>query len=221
MEAKKIEQAMKNLNIDMGVSFNECNSSLNKFKEKINELKMLERDPENYIYEYFSNLRNEIDIDRERFKALIDIHYLNLIDEVNNFEEECRKKNKDYKNEKIIEEIAYYEDGFKEFKKDLSVLFKNGVKKCDEVKAESEDKIIRLNQTLRVIQNTLLSNQLYLFESSETSREDNLKSEKIVVKQVNKLKINFSLNRYFKIFLNLRWQKVNILYLFCSITNPL
>jgi len=75
-----------------------------KFKEKINEFKNMHSDQ--IIYDYFFKLRNDIDIDREKIKLLIDEHYLKLIDEVNEIEATCVKESVENltKFSKLIEE---------------------------------------------------------------------------------------------------------------------
>ena len=83
----KLEKAAEDAKIDLGECFLDCKTSLINFKDILNELKMLEKDPENYIHEYFSELRNKIDLEREVAKELVDKHYLKIIDEVNKFEE--------------------------------------------------------------------------------------------------------------------------------------
>ena len=174
----KLEKAMEETKIDLGDSFFDGKTSLINFKKKINELKALEKDPENYIHEYFSELRNQIDLDREVCKELVDKHYLEIIDKVNKCEEDCKSKIKDY-NAYLI-----FEDKLKKLKEYLDVL-KINVKKWNEVRAESNNNIIKLNNKISNLQNELLLNKSYAFVPRKSTLEDNFGSLKIVSKEVN------------------------------------
>ena len=177
----RLEKSMEEAKIDLGDSFFECKTSIINFKEKINELKMLEKDPENYIHEYFSELRNQIDLERE----VSNNYYLNIIDELNKCEEVCKEKRKDYKNEDIIQNVGIFEEKFTEFKEYLDVL-KIDVKKWNEVRAETNNNIIKLNNKICDLRNELLLNKSYAFVPRKSTLEDNFGSLKIVSKEVNK-----------------------------------
>ena len=80
-------------------NFAKAKTSLNNFKQQIEKLKQLNTDNNLYIYEYFLELRNKIDIEREVSKELIDRHYLGLIEEVDKIEAECKWKSVKSKND--------------------------------------------------------------------------------------------------------------------------
>ncbi len=93
MNSFKLETAFKDINL--GKHFTAAKGALVNFKEKIEELKSFNKDGV-YIHEYFSQIRNEIDIEREVVKLKIDEHYLNLIDEVNDIKEKRKHLSKTF-----------------------------------------------------------------------------------------------------------------------------
>ena len=116
-EETLLERTYKDL--DLGESFTKSKTSLKSFKDRIDELKSLKNDSEVFLHEYFLELRNEIDIDRETAKVSIDIHFLGLIDEVEQIEAECKGKSgglgKDI-------DIKKFEIDFEKLRKDLDKL---------------------------------------------------------------------------------------------------
>lgn len=59
-----------------------------ELNEKLKEVDYLRNDPQNYVYEYFLELRNEVELRRENFKLQIDEYSNQLIDELRSYEEQ-------------------------------------------------------------------------------------------------------------------------------------
>ena len=93
------------------MNFGEMHSkALNSCKnlgKDIDQLNNMVEDPENFVYEYFSKIKNEIDIHREVTISSIQKHYEVLIKEVERYQEEFSKKSeKNLENQrKIVEEV--------------------------------------------------------------------------------------------------------------------
>ncbi|CAF0889402.1 unnamed protein product [Brachionus calyciflorus] len=62
--------------------------SIKQIKTDINELEQIKKEPESYIYEHFSNLINQADIQREQIKILIDQYFDRILDYLNLTKEE-------------------------------------------------------------------------------------------------------------------------------------
>ena len=56
----------------------------------LNQFELIYKDPADYVNDYFSNLRNQIDIERERIKLEVDKIALSLIEKINDFEIKCQ-----------------------------------------------------------------------------------------------------------------------------------
>ena len=84
--------------------------------KKIEELKDLIKDPDNFIHKHFSILRNHIDLERESAKDYIDDHFDTLITSLQNIENDCKlqKELKSYENFELefesFEERDYIEN---------------------------------------------------------------------------------------------------------------
>ena len=65
-------------------------NSLIKFELIIKEAEKVHKDPESDIYQHFAKLKNEIDLERERLKLQIDKIALDMIDQIVQYEKECK-----------------------------------------------------------------------------------------------------------------------------------
>ena len=106
MDSFKFETNFKDLNL--GKHFAAAKGALKNFKEKIEEFRGFNKDGL-FIHEYFSQLRNQIDIEREVIKLKVDEHYLKLIDEVNDIENKCLNESTDL-DESIEDEAEKFEE---------------------------------------------------------------------------------------------------------------
>jgi len=62
--------------------YEECRKEIEKAKEKVNEIGLLEKNAENYIYEYFEDIKRQVDIRREDLKFKIDTYSDQIIKSV-------------------------------------------------------------------------------------------------------------------------------------------
>ena len=76
-----------------------CNAlkSLGFAKELVNYFESVEKDPTSFIYEYFANVKNEVDLTRETLKLRIDEFYNKLITEIETYQKECNANAKSRK----------------------------------------------------------------------------------------------------------------------------
>jgi len=142
MDSFKLETTFKGINL--GKHFVAAKDALMNFKEKIEELKSFNKDGL-FIHEYFSELRNEIDIEREVVKLKIDEHYLKLIDEVNVVEDKCMGKSTDL-NRSVEDDIKTFEEKLESFRVELDKL-EIDVDNWENVREGSNDQIIDLKKS--------------------------------------------------------------------------
>ena len=109
---KLIEEKNKYINID-SVIFGENNilgrDSCKLFKDILRKAKFLSNDPAFYVDEYFSKLKNKIDLTKEQYIQMIEEHYEIIINEVIELEKECKLNAKNKVNDlaKLIEETEF------------------------------------------------------------------------------------------------------------------
>jgi len=178
MNSFKLETAFKDINL--GKHFTAAKGALVNFKEKIEELKSFNKDGV-YIHEYFSQIRNEIDIEREVVKLKIDEHYLNLIDEVNDIKEKCISKSTD-SNKSIEDEVKTFEEKLTNFRVVFDKL-EIDFDKWESVREGSNHQLKELNEKILKFKDDLLMNHIYRFESNAALFDIAIKASKIIAEQ--------------------------------------
>jgi len=95
---KQIQEALEiefcNLEISFA-SYDDCKTKLEEARKSVTEIKALEENPESYIYEYFSNIKRQVDIRREELKFKIDKSSDDIIQYVENAQSEFVKLSKE------------------------------------------------------------------------------------------------------------------------------
>ena len=142
--------------IDLGESFASAKESLKKFKVKIDELKGFNKD-DLYTYEYFINLRNDINLDGEVVKLKVDKHYLKLIDEVNKIEAKCKAESSDT-NKAIDEQVRQLDEKLQSFKSEMDQL-KLDFDDWKNIKNGSNYQVNKVNEMIKSFKNDLLLQQ--------------------------------------------------------------
>jgi len=79
-----------NLNFHLTDQGKEAKKVLKELEKCIEDIEMINNDPENYIFEYFLNIRNKIDLERERLKLSIDMISDQLMIKLNDYQKECK-----------------------------------------------------------------------------------------------------------------------------------
>ena len=167
---------------DLGSHFKESKASLAEFRKKIEEFKILQKDPYNFINDHFSKLRNEIDIEREVAKEIIDRHFLELIEEVDEMEAECKEKAELEKGSQSEISIDVFVNKFKSFKKELDLL-NIDMEHWDNVKVNSDEQIYELKGFIK-------ERELKLLLDNSQRLHNNLRIEILEVKIVTE-KVSF------------------------------
>jgi hypothetical protein len=176
--------AFKGLGIDLGKNFKKSKASLTQLKIRVEALKNLENDPDNFIYECFYKLLNQIDFEREELRARVDLHFLRLIGECDTMEMEC-KENAKTATEKYKSVLNQFEKKFINLKEDLNKL-EIDVESWDKITAESNEASIEIKRAIGNLQNDLVLNKSYSlsFSAKDITIETKVVTETIGTNQL-------------------------------------
>jgi hypothetical protein len=162
---KLIEKRNKYVNID-SVDFGENNSlgreSCTLFNEVLRKAKILLNDPAYYVHEYFSQLKNKIDLTKEQYIEMIEEKYDLIIQEVIQLENECKLNAKNKVNDlaKLIEEMEIKLNKRNESLKILNFSKNNEWKS---MRFDAAKEIKRIEDEIEKYQDNVLLNKDYEF----------------------------------------------------------
>ena len=180
---EKTELEKKYPYIDFGEEFNNSKQQLNAFKEATTRLKSSVSDSDDFVSEYFINLRNEIDLERELSMQQIDDHYELLIKQIKFIEKQCKS---DQKFEKMI---SKFDKDLKRLTDEINIP-KFDMLKWKDIKSESMSKVSDINLIIENYHHNLLRNQSLSIGSIKTELGKLLDGDIIEKKEVNLLIIN-------------------------------
>ena len=75
--------------------FEECKKGINDARANIAMIEALEKDPENYIYEYFEEIKRKVDLRREEIKSKVDSYSDEVIRSIENTKQNCVRLSKE------------------------------------------------------------------------------------------------------------------------------
>jgi hypothetical protein len=78
------------LNLHLTEKEKDANELMHKFEVIFNDFNQINKDPENYIFNYISNVRNKIDIERERLVLKINQISDDMLNRLKDFQDECK-----------------------------------------------------------------------------------------------------------------------------------
>lgn len=116
--ARALESLLKKniQNIDLGEEYNSARDKCSLFGDLLDQFNKIKNDPEMRISEVISDLKNKFDLRREEMKQNIDKQILQMIDELNEFEKECKFKVASVKSDpKLDEKLKKWQINFKEW----------------------------------------------------------------------------------------------------------
>jgi hypothetical protein len=149
--------------------FDECMKEINKAKENLVKCELLEKNAENYIYDYFEDIKRQVDLRREDLKLKIDTYSDEIIKSVE----------KDQMNYiKLSKEISIISANIEKSKEELnkSVLQFDTLEFNDEkfgnIKASVADVNLKFNKILTEYNDSLIDNKNFAFEFKELKIED-------------------------------------------------
>jgi hypothetical protein len=149
--------------------FNECMKEIEDAKENVVKIGLLEKNAENYIYDYFEDVKRQVDIRREDLKFKIDKYSDEIIKSV-----ELDQKNLI----KLSKEANQLTTNIEKSRKDLNELIAQfdilefNDKKFEDIKASVAVINKEFNKILVVHKDSLIGNKKYTFEFKELPIED-------------------------------------------------
>ena len=161
--------------------FDECMKEIEDAKENVVKIGLLEKNAENYIYDYFEDIKRQVDIRREDLKFKIDKYSDEIIKSV-----EMNQMNH-IKLSKEINEIRTNIELSKEELNKSMLQFDNlefNDKKFEDIKSSVAVVNQKFNKILGEYQDSLIDNKKYSFEFKELPIED-------VFGRVTDVQVNF------------------------------
>lgn len=94
---RKVQDALDiQLNtLELTPIYEECKQAIEESQKNVVEIESMGKDSENYIYEYFEDIKRQVDLRREDLKSKIDTFSDETIESINNTQLECRRLSKD------------------------------------------------------------------------------------------------------------------------------
>lgn len=135
----------------------EYNSALHKFECMLDEFKEIKTDPEMRIHTILSDFRNTIDLRRKELKLEIDKEALNAIEQINEYENDCKMSLK--WDSSLDIKIDKWENELKESRLILSTLKRN-TEEWNEISNKTACHLKELQSELIKLNKNLLLNRL-------------------------------------------------------------
>lgn len=153
-------------------------------KTEIQKFEYILKDPENIIYEEISELKRQVDLDREKLKVQVDALANDLIQQLDSYEAKFKA---DYK---ANIDLKHYNDLVESSKKQLAEyeqclsLFSTTHKEIKEKGKQSERLAIDLQQKIAQLKQTLFSNIFLSYEPIQDKIESSY--GKLIIKVIKK-----------------------------------
>jgi len=82
-------------NLKLSPVYDECKRTITEAMDNVTKIELLEKDPENYIYEYFEDIKRKVDLRRETLKLKIDTCSDEIIQSIESAQSNCKKLSSD------------------------------------------------------------------------------------------------------------------------------
>jgi hypothetical protein len=144
--------------------FNECKLLIKEIKETADKVEAITNDPKSFIYEYFSNLKRNVNLRREELKFKIDEYSDKLVQSIDDTQLKCTQLS----NENKLMKEQFNESNYKLNKliKEFDI-FEFNDKKFEELKKKADVLRIKFNNIMADYKITLLNNKKHSFEFKE------------------------------------------------------
>ncbi len=143
--------------------YDECKKVIEEAQKDMNEIESIDKDPENFIYEYFEDIKRQVDLRREYLKEKIDTYSDETIESINNAQINCQK---------LAKEVNKLSKDFEDSKIKLNEL----INEFDTLKMNTNFEAIKLrlselkskfNVMLTEFKNSLINDKEYTFQFEE------------------------------------------------------
>lgn len=149
--------------------FEECKEEIESARENVAKIETLEKNAENYIYEYFEDIKRKVVLRRKDLKAKIDNCSNEIIRSISSTQMDCIKSLKQVNQRSITIDLS---------KKELDELIANfdtfdiNEKKFGDIKQDVSVLNASFNKVLAEYKDSLIGNSQYSFDFEEVSIED-------------------------------------------------
>jgi len=160
--SRKLQEALSiQLNtLELTPIYDECKKVIGEAQKDVDEIESIDKDPENYIYEYFEDIKRQVDLRREDLKERIDTYSAETIESINNAQKNCQK---------LAKEVNKLSKDFEDSKKKLNEqikqfdTFKISEQKFQEIKGNVSGLKSKFKQMLTTFKNSLIDDTEYAF----------------------------------------------------------
>ena len=146
--------------------FNQCERDLNAINDKVNEIILIENDPQNFVYNFFEAVVNQVDLQREKLKEIADSYSENMIQTIKNIRNEFQMEqvliNPDF--EVLRQELAQMNREF-----DSLQISDCQIEHLIERAARLRPKLL---DRFKELENTIFADKTYLFKPSKLCAEE-------------------------------------------------
>jgi len=149
--------------------FDQCKTAIKKAHEKVAEIETLERNSEGYIYEYFEDIKRQVDIRREDLKMKIDKYSDEVIQSIAGTQVNYIK---------ISQQVNQISTNIEQSKKELDEYVKKfdtfdiDEKKFEDIKQRVVGVTGKFDKIIPQYNNALIGNKEYSFKYGEISIAD-------------------------------------------------
>jgi hypothetical protein len=147
-------------------------NTLKSLKDKIKIMEKVENDPDNVIYESISELKRQVDVDREELKEKIDKHSDEIIKKLESLEIEFKIDSKTK-----VKEV--FDDDFKKRLNSQLLEYEKALNSLAKTKEQREKQRLEVEETLKILQlklyqleSGLFSNKIINYQPLSKSIED-------------------------------------------------
>ena len=172
VEGFPLDQHLQNLldlninQLEFGPIYNSGKRHLKKLIEKFKEVDLIRNDPQNYIYNYFSDLRIQVELRREEMKNKIDDYSNEIIESIDKFEKECRETSQ--KIDELTRELEVSKQTLNKLIQEFDSFDIND-KKSSDITYKANELKPKLHSQLHKLKQNLLNNKSYIFKMTELS----------------------------------------------------
>ena len=133
-------------------------------QKSVNEIESIDKDPVNYIYEYFEDIKRKVDLRREDLKERIDKYSDETIESINIAQSNCQKLAKDVSklSKDFDDSKMKLDEQIKQFD-----TFKISEQKFQEIKENVTDLKNKFNEMLTEFKSSLINDKVYNFRFEE------------------------------------------------------
>ena len=144
--------------------YDECKKVIGEAQKDVAQIESIDKDPENYIYEYFEDIKRKVDLRREYLKERIDKYSDETIESINIAQSNCQKLAKDVSklSKDFDDSKMKLDEQIKQFD-----TFKISEQKFQEIKENVTDLKNKFNEMLTEFKSSLINDKVYNFRFEE------------------------------------------------------